>query len=106
MKNTRTNRPKRALFLSLLLALSCQFLSFNALAVTFSLCQKLNKYGYCSIDGSTAKREPYTHLIHCGSSYLTIRAKDKATLNSYLRNNKNMVVRYHRDRLFIDGSCF
>jgi hypothetical protein len=81
-------------------------LSFNALAVSFSLCSKLNKYGYCNIDASIAKREPYTHLIHCGSSYLTIRAKDRATLNSYLRNNRNMIVKYKRDRLFIDGSCF
>lgn len=103
-KNTANKKKIQAIFL--ILAIALMFLSFNALAVTFSFCHKLNSKGYCNIDGRTQKKEPFTHIVHCGNSYLTIRASDKDTLNSYLRNNKNMVVKHEKDKFFLDGSCF
>lgn len=48
----------------------------------------------------------YGHLVHCGQTPVFIQARDKATLDSYLYANRNMVLKVKIDGEYIDSPCF
>lgn len=61
---------------------------------------------YCEIHPKILPTKKFKNYAICGRTYVAITARQRAVLNSYLRENKNMIIRFKIDNEYVDAPCF
>lgn len=61
---------------------------------------------YCKIHPKIKPQRGYQQFTHCGRAYVAINARQRHVLNAYLKENKNVILRFKIDDEFIDAPCF
>ncbi len=60
---------------------------------------------YCEIHPKILPSKKYNKIALCGRTYVAITARQRTVLDSYLRENKNMIIRFKVDDEYIDAPC-
>jgi hypothetical protein len=61
---------------------------------------------HCTIDPKTMPNRAYKYPTYCGNTLVFLTHRQKKVLDAYLRENRNMVLKYKVDGEFIDAPCF
>lgn len=66
-----------------------------------------SEYGtHCIINPKTLPKRDYKEPTYCGDALVYLSKAQKKVLRAYIRENRNMVLRYKVDGEFIDAPCF
>lgn len=66
-----------------------------------------SEYGtHCLIYPKTRPKRKHHEPTYCGNTLVYLSKAQKKTLRAYIRENRNMVLRYTVDGEFIDAPCF
>ncbi len=61
---------------------------------------------FCELHAKYHPNKQFNRYGYCGRTVVTLPNKQKAVLNAYLRENKNMILRFKVDDEYIDAPCF
>ena len=61
---------------------------------------------YCEIHVKPKPTRRHKNIAYCGTQHVYLSDKQKRVLDAYLREGRNMILRYKIDSEYIDAPCF
>lgn len=60
---------------------------------------------FCEIHPKILPNKKFNQYALCGRTVVAITAKQRKVLNAYLKENKNMILRFKIDDEYVDAPC-